>query len=116
MIATSFATASQAQWYRDPACKWCARQPTLEDYYQCEDISYSGSDKHGSYKDCKITKSPPDRNGYVHNECQGTDKCGPKYFMIGNTRYYSVDLQKTCSTSLYIGHRDIVAANYKNGA
>jgi len=115
-MLVAWTTPGQTQWYRDPDCKYCSRQASLGEYYQCEDVNRSeGTDRTGPYKDCKITRSSPDGYGYVHNECQGTVNCGPNSgpdtTMIGNTRYYTVNLQRSCPDALYNGHRKIVSAN-----
>lgn len=107
VVVLAFSAAANAQSAAD--CKYCEKQPSLGDSYQCSP-SYIARDpvfRRGPYLDCVVTKQEKDEDGHYNNRCEGHSACTSYSQFINSKEYYLVNAGGSCSGSLALAFKMI---------
>lgn len=88
-----------------PDCKYCARQPSMGTFYQCD--YPPGSSRVTSYSDCKVGQTYKDKNGYATNNCRGQTECRTPYSHVNGKEYAFISSKRNCGNALMISYRNM---------
>jgi hypothetical protein len=100
VVVSDFSSGASAQSAAD--CKYCDRQPSLGESYQCSpgDIARNSSFRQGPYLDCTVTKQEKGDDGHYNNKCEGHLACSSYSQFINRKKYYLVSVGGSCGGSL----------------